>query len=83
MFLKEIENAEPSPESGRYGRVIAHCRAEDRPVPQIYHLFAQRPDAAGPLSEFMEAVMRGPSDLTAGQRELIASLTSAWNNCLF
>ncbi len=83
MYLQEIEQREPPEASGRYGRVIAHCREQGTEPPGIYYLFAQRPLAAKHLSNFMEDVMRGPSDLSPGFRELIASFISARNDCRF
>ena len=83
MFLKQIENETPPEEAGRFGRVIEASRKQGIPVPQIYHLFAHRPKQARHLADFMQEVMRGPSELTSGQRELIAALTSARNDCLF
>ena len=83
MYLKEIENREPPAEAGRYGRVIAHCRTQGTEPPGIYYLFAQRPLAAKHLSNFMEDVMRGPSELSPGFRELIATFVSAQNRCRF
>lgn len=52
-------------------------------VPQIHHLLAFKPAMTGLLEEFSEAVMRGPSPLSAGFRELIAAFTSAANGCVF
>lgn len=83
MFLKQIENAEPSEAAGRFGRVIEAGRTRGFAIPQIYHLFAHRPKQARHLAAYMQEVMRGPSDLSPGQRELIAALTSAENDCLF
>ena len=83
MYLKDIENAAHDPASGRFGRVIQHGRDNGVPIPEIYHLFAARPAAAKAMGDFMEEVMRGPSELSPGQRELIASMTSAWNHCVF
>ena len=83
MYLKEIEQAPPTPAAGRYGQAIASARAAGRAVPQIYHLFAHRPAAALALGDFMEEVMRGASELSGGERELIAAWTSARNDCLF
>ena len=37
----------------------------------------------GPFSEELDAVMRGPSDWTPGERELFAGFTSLLNQCLF
>lgn len=52
-------------------------------VPQIWHLFAYKPEITRHLSAFSEGVMRGPSPLTAGFRELIAAFTSRKNHCPF
>ena len=53
------------------------------PVPQIYHLFAFKPDATRHLANFTHEVMRGPSPLSPGWRELIAAFTSRRNRCKF
>jgi len=37
----------------------------------------------GPFSEELDVVMRGPSDWSAGERELFAGFASALNQCLF
>jgi len=47
------------------------------------HLFAYKPDRTDHLAAFTHGVMRGPSPLSPGQRELIAALTSKLNQCLF
>ncbi|MDQ6759938.1 MAG: peroxidase [Acidobacteriota bacterium] len=52
-------------------------------VPQILHLFAYKPELTAHLSAFSQAVMRGPSPLSAGFRELIAAFTSKLNQCPF
>jgi alkylhydroperoxidase family enzyme len=83
VYLKDVEAHDPAPEAGRFGHVVRAMRAAGRALPQIYHLFAWRPDRAKHLAGFMEALMRGPSPLSAGQRELIAAWTSARNGCLF
>ena len=55
---------------------------------------ARLPDAArvafyhksfvGPaLGEWTHAVMRGPSDWTVGERELMAAMVAHWNSCTF
>jgi uncharacterized peroxidase-related enzyme len=49
----------------------------------IRSLFEYRPEAARPLSELAEALLRGPSTLTSGERELIASYVSSLNDCSF
>jgi alkylhydroperoxidase family enzyme len=52
-------------------------------MPQIWHLFAYKPDRTDFLAHFTQGVMRGPSPLSAGLRELIAALTSKRNDCDF
>lgn len=80
MYLPEVEHAEPR---GTYAQPIAALRAAGMPVPQILHLFAYRPERTDHLSRFTHEVMRGPSALSPGFRELIAAFTSRRNDCLF
>lgn len=80
MFLSEVEQKGPE---GAYGHLIGKLRAAGDPVPQIMHLFAYKPDRTGFLSRFTQGVMRGPSPLSPGLRELIAAFTSRRNDCLF
>lgn len=47
------------------------------------HMFRRWPELAGPLAEFTEVLMRGPSPFSDAQRELIAAVTSATNQCQF
>ncbi len=80
MFLPEVEERVPE---GPYAKVIDSLRAAGQPVPQIMHLFAYKPDRTAFLSQFTHGVMRGPSPLSPGMRELIAAFTSAQNRCPF
>lgn len=79
MFLKQIEAAR----GGRYGELIERSLLEGKPVSGIWYLFAFKPEMTQLISQLTEAVMRGPSPLSAGQRELIAAVTSATNRCPF
>jgi uncharacterized peroxidase-related enzyme len=47
----------------------------------IRSLFDYRPETALPLSELAEVLLRGPSTLARGDRELIASYVSWLNEC--
>jgi alkylhydroperoxidase family enzyme len=58
-------------------------RAAGVPVPQILHLFAFKPDRTEFLAAFTQGVMRGPSPLEPGMRELIAAFVSSQNQCPF
>jgi uncharacterized peroxidase-related enzyme len=49
----------------------------------IRDVFAMRPHVFGPLSEFAEQLLRSPGALSQGERELIAALTSSYNDCAF
>ena len=80
MFLPEVEQAHGA---GAYADKIAGMKAAGVPVPQIMHLFAYRPDRTDFLAQFTQGVMRGPSPLSAGLRELIAAFTSRRNDCPF
>jgi len=80
MFLPDVEQADPQ---GAYAGPINGMRAAGVPVPQIMHLFAYKPDRTQFLSQFTQGVMRGPSPLPAGIRELIAAFTSRRNDCPF
>ncbi|MDX2154091.1 MAG: peroxidase [Bryobacteraceae bacterium] len=81
MFLPAVE-AGAKPESA-YTKLIEACRGRGASYPQIWHLFAYKPEATQHLERFTHEVMRGPSPLSAGFRELIAAMTSARNACPF
>ena len=51
--------------------------------PQIWHMFAFRPEATKHLERFTQAIMREPARIRPGLRELIAAFTSARNACPF
>jgi len=80
MYLRDVEGHEGS---GPWADAIRRMRQAGVPVPQIMHLFAFKPDRTGHLAAFTQGVMRGPSPLSPGQRELIAAFTSRRNDCPF
>ena len=51
--------------------------------PGIRGLLRYRPETARPLGELTEVLLRGPSTLTRGERELIAAHVSALNDCQY
>lgn len=53
------------------------------PAPGIVGLFHFRPETAGPLCALAETLLRGPSSLTSGEREIIAAFVSRQNGCNF
>jgi uncharacterized peroxidase-related enzyme len=51
--------------------------------PGIRGLLRYRPETAQPMSGLVEVLLRGPSTLTRGERELIAVHVSALNECQY
>jgi hypothetical protein len=52
--------------------------------PGVVKTLMYRPELFGrPFSEALDASMRGPSDWSAGERELFAAFTSLLNQCPF
>ena len=55
-----------------------------RRVPDVVKTILYRPEFWGrPMCEWTQAVMRGPSPWSVGERELFAAFTSRLNKCLF
>jgi alkylhydroperoxidase family enzyme len=80
IFLEDVEaSAKASPD----GEQFAAMEAQGIPVPQILYLVAFKPRMTDHLSRFTQELMRGPSPLSPGQRELIAAFTSSRNQCPF
>ena len=56
---------------------------DEKTNPGIRGLLRYRPETARPLSELSEVLLRGPSTLTRGERELIAAYVSGLNRCTY
>jgi len=55
-----------------------------RRAPDIVRTIMYRPELFGrAMSAWTQAVMRGPSDWSVGERELFAAFTSRLNQCVF
>lgn len=80
MHLREVE---ANPQPGPYADLIQVTKAANREYWQIWHLFAFRPEITSHLASFTEGVMRSPSQVSLGLRELIAAYTSWINKCAF
>ena len=80
MYLREVEEHDGV---GPWADAIRQMTLDGIVVPQITHLFAFKTDRTQHLAQFTQGVMRGPSPLSAGQRELIAAFTSRRNDCPF
>ncbi|HEV2354161.1 MAG TPA: peroxidase-related enzyme [Puia sp.] len=55
----------------------------ERHLPGITGLLEYRKDSAAPIRELTQNLLRGSSTLTEGERELIATVVSAANECRF
>jgi alkylhydroperoxidase family enzyme len=80
MFLPDVEN---NPQRGPYRDLVRAMQRDGREYPQIWHLFAFRPQATEHLAQFTQEILRGPAPLSPGLRELIAAYTSCQNECPF
>ena len=80
MFLKEIESR---PTEGMTTIAFEKLRADGEAIPEILHLFRFKRGATDHLVRFTEEVMRGPSPLSPGLRELIGAFFSKMNRCSF
>jgi hypothetical protein len=80
MFLPDVENfSKPSP----YQTMIRNMQESGAEYPKIWHMFAYHPKATDHLARFTQEMLRGPSPLSPGIRELIAAFTSYENECPF
>ena len=52
-------------------------------LPGITGLLEYRKDSAAPIRELTQTLLRGPSTLNEGERELIATIVSHRNQCTF
>ncbi|MBX3254724.1 MAG: carboxymuconolactone decarboxylase [Chitinophagaceae bacterium] len=61
---------------------MPHIEIESH-LPGITGLLEYRKDSAAPIRELTQILLRGPSSLTEGERELIASIVCYGNECRF
>ena len=81
MRLKKVERGHRLPQKLMLGmiRVMMRMRA-----PDVIRTMLYRPELFGkPYSAYLHEVMRGPSDWSAGERELFAAFVSRKNQCPF
>jgi uncharacterized peroxidase-related enzyme len=80
MYLKEIENR---PARGMTALAFRRLREAGETIPDILHLFRFKRRSTDHLVRFTEEVMRGPSPLSPGIRELIGAYVSKKNRYCF
>ena len=81
MRLKKVERGHRLPQKLMLGmmRVMMRQRA-----PDVIRTMLYRPDLFGdPYGASLHEIMRGPSDWSAGERELFAAFVSKKNQCQF
>ena len=61
---------------------MPHITVPDE-LPGIRGLLAFKPETAATVSAFTQQLLRGPSSLTPGEREIIAAVVSRLNDCRF
>ncbi len=80
MFLRDVEN---NSSEGAFAELIRMAQSAGAEYPQIWHMFAFKPEVTKHLERFTQGVMREPAPLSPGIRELIAAYTSKRNQCPF
>lgn len=80
MYLKEVETR---PVEGMTKFAFKKLREDGETIPEILHLFRFKKRTTDPLVRFTEEVMRGPSPLSPGLRELIGAFISRKHQCSF
>jgi uncharacterized peroxidase-related enzyme len=80
LYLPGVEsNLKP----GLYKDLVDDARARNAEYSKIWDLFAFQPSFTDSLSTFSHGVLRTPSTISPGMRELIAAWTSSLNECRF
>ncbi len=81
MRLRAVEQRHRFPEKLKLLLIRLLSR---RRVPDVVKTTLYRPELWGrPMSAWTQAVMRGPSEWSVGERELFAAFTSRLNQCVF
>lgn len=81
MRLRCLESGHDAQEA-----IVLRFIREERGMepPDVLKTLHYRPDVFGrPFSDTLDLAMRGPSDWSAGERELFAAFTSSLNQCPF
>jgi len=79
-FLPGVE-ADLKP--GTYATLVEGARRDSREYSKIWDLFAFAPETMHHLSHLTQGIMRQPTSISPGLRELVAAYTSHQNACRF
>jgi hypothetical protein len=83
MRLPKVATGQRLPQRALFGMIRLLSRDPAQP-PDIVRTVLYRPKYFGrPYSDLVHALLRGPSDWSAGERELLAAFTSHLNACRF
>ena len=81
MRLKKVERGHRLPQKLMLGMIRVKMRTR---APDVLRTVFYRPELFGkPYVACLQEVMRGPSDWSAGERELFAAFVSRTNQCPF
>jgi uncharacterized peroxidase-related enzyme len=78
-----LPGVEASPKPGVYRDLIDAAKSRGGEYSRIWDLFAFQHDVTVHLARFSDGVIRTPSSIGIGMRELIAAYTSYQNECAF
>lgn len=78
-----LPGVEADPKPGPYRALIEAARAQGAEYSRIWDLFAFQNDVMVHLARLSHGIIRHPSTISIGMRELIAAYTSYQNECAF
>jgi len=81
--LSWIRKIEPDDAEGTLARIYEESVARAGKVFEIVKLQSLRPDVLSRWLAYYEAVMFGPSGLTRVEREMVATVVSRANACVY
>ena len=69
--------------AAKFARLLARLALRSQ-LPDVVKIFLYRPEFFGqPFCDLAQAILRGPSEWTVGERELFGAYTSRLNQCVF
>jgi uncharacterized peroxidase-related enzyme len=80
LYLPDVE---ANHQRGPYATLVADAKSRDAEYSKIWDLFAFKNEFTVHLARLSQGVIRTPSTISTGMRELIAAYTSFQNECAF